>query len=69
MKNLIPAAGYVRCSTEMQEDSPDQQKLEIQKFVEKTGYFICTTVSRWIKSIRRYDGPGSSNNGVPCFIV
>ncbi len=40
MKNLIPAAGYVRCSTEMQEDSPDQQKQEIQKFVEKTGYFI-----------------------------
>ena len=34
------AVGYVRCSTEMQEDSPDQQKREILKFSEAQGYEI-----------------------------
>jgi len=34
------AVGYVRCSTEMQEDSPDQQKNEILKFCETQGYEI-----------------------------
>ena len=32
------AVGYVRCSTEMQEDSPDQQKKEIQHFADSHGY-------------------------------
>ncbi len=40
MKDLIPAVGYVRCSTEMQEDSPEQQKKEIEKFAEVKGYSI-----------------------------
>lgn len=34
------AVGYVRCSTETQEDSPDQQKKEILKFAELKGYTI-----------------------------
>lgn len=37
---LKSAVGYVRCSTEMQEDSPDQQKKEILAFAERTGYRI-----------------------------
>src|ERR1051325_11576070 len=37
---LIPAVGYVRCSTEMQEDSPEQQKIEISVFAQKYGYNI-----------------------------
>lgn len=40
MKDLIPAVGYVRCSTEMQEDSPEQQKKEIEMFTTKFGYVI-----------------------------
>src|ERR1051325_281655 len=41
--NIKIAAAYVRCSTEMQEDSPDQQKKEIQQFADKQGY----TVTEW----------------------
>ncbi len=37
---LVPAVGYVRCSTEMQEDSPEQQKKEILAFAEKQNYEI-----------------------------
>lgn len=40
MQALIPAVGYVRCSTEMQEDSPDQQKKEILAFAARRGYSI-----------------------------
>ncbi len=40
MAALKKAVGYVRCSTEMQEDSPDQQKNEILKFCEAQGYEI-----------------------------
>src|ERR1041385_5250509 len=32
------AVGYVRCSTEMQEDSPDQQRKEIESFAIMKGY-------------------------------
>jgi site-specific DNA recombinase len=32
------AVGYVRCSTEMQEDSPEQQKREILEFARKNGF-------------------------------
>ena len=34
------AVGYVRCSTEMQEDSPEQQRKEIEKFAVRSGYTI-----------------------------
>ncbi len=34
------AAAYIRCSTDMQEDSPEQQKQEIQKFADQHGYSI-----------------------------
>ena len=40
MANKIPAVGYVRCSTEMQEDSPEQQKKEIVAFADARGYNI-----------------------------
>jgi site-specific DNA recombinase len=40
VSKLIPAVGYVRCSTEMQEDSPDQQKNEILNYSTKNGYDI-----------------------------
>ncbi len=36
----LNAVGYVRCSTEMQEDSPDQQKKEILAFAKLQGYVI-----------------------------
>ncbi|MBM4167152.1 MAG: hypothetical protein FJ218_09590 [Ignavibacteria bacterium] len=32
------AVGYVRCSTDLQEDSPEQQKKEILSFAEQKGY-------------------------------
>jgi len=31
----------------------------------KTGYFIFTSISRWIKSIRRYDGPDLGGKNRP----
>ena len=31
------AVGYVRCSTEMQDDSPDQQKKAIREFAARKG--------------------------------
>lgn len=34
------AVGYVRCSTEMQADSPEQQKKEILEFAHKNGYHV-----------------------------
>ena len=37
LARLKLAAGYVRCSTEMQEDSPEQQKREILAFIQKSG--------------------------------
>ncbi len=37
---LKKAVGYVRCSTEDQEDSPDQQKAEILAFAAKKHYHI-----------------------------
>ncbi|MBC8044645.1 MAG: recombinase family protein [Rhizobacter sp.] len=38
--SLKPAAGYVRCSTEMQTDSPEQQRKEIEAFAKAGGYVI-----------------------------
>ncbi len=40
MNNNIPAVGYVRCSTEQQEDSPEQQKKAILEFASKNGFSI-----------------------------
>ena len=37
---MILAVGYIRCSTEMQEDSPDQQKTEILNFSANNGYDV-----------------------------
>ena len=37
---LIPAAGYVRMSTDDQNDSPDRQRHEIQALAERDGYEI-----------------------------
>ncbi len=38
--NLIPAAGYIRMSTDKQEDSPDRQRGEINRMAERLGYKI-----------------------------
>lgn len=40
LRSLIPAVGYVRMSTDKQEDSPAQQKAEITKLAEREGYRI-----------------------------
>jgi site-specific DNA recombinase len=37
---LIPAAGYIRMSTDKQEDSPEQQRAEILKLAKREGYDI-----------------------------
>lgn len=34
------AAGYIRCSTDLQEESPEQQKKEILSFAERSGFSI-----------------------------
>ncbi len=48
MNNLMThrnqiAVGYIRCSTELQEDSPEQQKKEIELYATKKGF----TVIEW----------------------
>jgi len=40
MSELKAAVGYVRCSTDQQEDSPDQQKKAILEFAAARGYRI-----------------------------
>ena len=40
MSPVNTAVGYVRCSTETQEDSPDQQKKEIQAYAKQNGYEV-----------------------------
>lgn len=40
MANEKKAVGYVRCSTELQEDSPTQQKKEIESYANREGYQI-----------------------------
>lgn len=42
-KSLVPAAGYIRVSTDKQEDSPEQQRAEILKLAEREGF----QVIRW----------------------
>ena len=45
-----PAVGYIRMSTDKQEDSPAQQKAEIEKLAQRLGYRI----------FRRYEDHGVS---------
>ena len=40
---LVPAAEYVRMSTEHQRYSPDNQQTAIQRYAEKRGYRIVRT--------------------------
>ena len=40
---LIPAAGYVRMSTDMQADSPARQRGEIEALAQRDSY----TIIRW----------------------
>ena len=40
LKGELKAVGYVRCSTEMQEDSPAQQRMAILEFASQKGYSI-----------------------------
>ncbi len=40
MDERLAAVGYVRCSTDQQEDSPDQQKRAITEFAARQGYDI-----------------------------
>ena len=49
------AAGYIRCSTEMQEDSPDQQKKEILSFAERSGYSVVEWFTDFGKSGTTFD--------------
>lgn len=37
---LEPAAGYIRMSTDKQEDSPERQRMEIHKLAEAEGYAV-----------------------------
>jgi site-specific DNA recombinase len=38
--NLLPAAGYIRMSTDQQEASPARQRAEIEGLAERTGYHV-----------------------------
>lgn len=40
-----PVVGHIRMSTDKQEDSPEQQKAEINKLAKRVGY----RVIRWFK--------------------
>ena len=51
-KTPIPAVGYVRMSSNQQDASPGQQRKEITKLAEKTGYRL----------IRWYEDPGISGD-------
>ncbi len=45
MSTMIPAVGYLRCSTDQQEESPEQQKIEILAYARTAGY----DVIRWFE--------------------
>ena len=49
------AAGYVRCSTEQQEDSPEQQKREIRIFADRNGYEMIQWYVDFGKSVTTFD--------------
>ena len=46
-RNLKPAVGYIRMSTDMQTDSPKQQKDEIRKLARRGRYDII----RWYEDL------------------
>ena len=50
MAKLTQAVGYLRCSTEMQEDSPDQQKKEILNFSAHNDYDVIAWFTDFGKS-------------------
>lgn len=39
-KELIPAGGYIRMSTDQQADSPERQRSEVERLAEREGYEI-----------------------------
>ena len=39
-EKLVPAVGYIRMSTDRQENSPERQRAEINKLAERQGYRI-----------------------------
>src|SRR5262245_8370130 len=38
--DLIPAAAYIRMSSDMQDMSPERQRMELENFAQKRGYRI-----------------------------
>ena len=61
LDKLKIAAGYVRCSTEQQDDSIDQQKREISKWADQGGY----KVIRWFEDEGK---SGTSFEKRPAFV-
>ena len=62
MNNLIPAVGYVRCSTDMQaETSPEQQRQLISDWAVKNGH----EVVEWFEDIGK---SGTSFEKRPAFV-
>jgi site-specific DNA recombinase len=55
--NGIIAVGYIRCSTEMQDDSPEQQRKEIESFGRTKGYSIIEWFVDFGVSGTTYDRP------------
>jgi hypothetical protein len=54
--NLVKyAVGYVRCSTDRQEDSPDQQKKEIETYAQQHGFNIVEWFDDFGKSGTNFD--------------
>src|SRR4051812_11882085 len=54
--SLVPAAEYVRMSTEHQRYSTDNQQMAIHRYAEKRGYQIVRTYADEGKSGLRLDG-------------
>jgi len=55
MSKQIPAVGYVRCSTEQQDDSPEQQQKAILSFAETKGYDVQEWFTDFGKSGTTFD--------------
>src|SRR5262245_50069418 len=51
----LRAVGYVRCSTDQQDDSPEQQKREILTYAEASGYQIADWFVDFGKSGTTFD--------------
>ena len=66
MNTTIPAVGYLRCSTDQQEESPEQQKIEILAFAKTAGYNVLRWFEDFGKSGTTFDrGPSSSVYALP----